>query len=222
MSVSLLIAFATATSETGLVMFGTRPMLEFSSSIVMPADLMASETATKSFGWHFTVKPPSSLMTSSAPASSATSITLSSVTPSAAGIMIWPSLSKRRDALPGFASSTPFFLKTFETSAAARFLLSVRTRTTIATLPLIASYWASTISADSSSPVPFLIARSMLSFGICAAFAFAISVRSVGLLSGSPPFAFTTMVISLPSFEKILPFFASAAPFARLIVAQWL
>ena len=34
--------------------------------------------------------------------------------------------------------------------------------------------------------------------------------------------AFTTMVISLPSFEKILPFFASAAPFARLIVAQWL
>ena len=62
----------------------------------------------------------------------------------------------------------------------------------------------------------------MLSFGICAAFAFAMSVRRVGLVFGSPPLALTTIVISLPSFEKILPFFASAAPFARLIVAQWL
>ena len=116
----------------------------------------------------------------------------------------------------------PFFLKTLPTSAAARFLLSVSTRTTTAVPFLMPSYWQSTISADSSSPVPFLIARSMLSFGICAAFALAISVRSVGLLSGLPPFALTTMVISLPSFEKILPFLASAAPLARLIVAQWL
>ena len=35
-----------------------------------------------------------------------------------------------------------------------------------------------------------------------------------------PPFAFTTIVISLPSLENIFPFLASAAPFARLIVAQ--
>ena len=46
MSTTLLIALAVATSFTGAVMFGTRPMLEFSSSIAMPAPLMASVTAT--------------------------------------------------------------------------------------------------------------------------------------------------------------------------------
>ena len=85
---------------------------------------------------------------------------------------------------------------------------------TLITLPLV---WHKKDAASIRA------ARAYIRYSIgCAAFAFAISVRSVGLLSGSPPFAFTTMVISLPSFEKILPFFASAAPFARLIVAQWL
>src|SRR5690606_11952265 len=72
-----------------------------------------------------------------------------------------------------------------------------------------------------SSPVPFLIARSMLSFGMFAALALAMKVRSRGLNWGSPPFR-AASVISFAIALKIFPRFASIAALCRLVVAHLL
>jgi len=48
-----------------------------------------------------------------------------------------------------------------------------------------------------------LIARSMFSFGMDAAFAASIAVRSRGLCAGSPPASFAAIVISRMSFVKL-------------------
>ena len=101
--------------------------------------------------------------------------------------------------------------------------LSVRTSTITATPPgAYPSYTNSSYAVAPSSPVPFLIARSILSFGIFAARALMITVRRRGFELGSPPPIRAAIEISLINFVKILPRFASAKPFACLIVAHLL
>src|SRR5216683_4531417 len=70
--------------------------------------------------------------------------------------------------------------------------------------------------ASTSSPVPRLIARSMLSFGMLCERAVKIALRSRGFAAGSPPPVFAAMLISLESLLKRLPRFASIAPLNRL------
>ncbi len=72
----------------------------------------------------------------------------------------------------------------------------------------------------SSSPVPFLMARSMLSTGIDSARAAAMAVRRRGLKLGSPPDSRVATVISLASLEKRAPRLTSEAPLARLTLDQ--
>ena len=72
----------------------------------------------------------------------------------------------------------------------------------------------------SPSPVPRLIARSMASLVICAAFAFCTAVRSVGLASGSPPPARAATSSWRASLLNSLPRALSTAPFLCLIVAH--
>src|SRR5579862_2938420 len=62
------------------------------------------------------------------------------------------------------------------------------------------------------------MARSMLSFGIEAAFAFSTAFWSERFAAGSGPPSFAATMIARVSFEKSLPRFASAAPFLCLIV----
>lgn len=76
--------------------------------------------------------------------------------------------------------------------------------------------------APGSSPVPFLIARSMLSEGMLAALAAAMIVRRLGLNSGSPPPLLAQMVSSLPSMLNFLPRLASMAALCLLVVAHLL
>src|SRR5437588_5956407 len=66
------------------------------------------------------------------------------------------------------------------------------------------------------------MARSMLSFGMLFAFASATAARSRGLPAGSPPPMRAATVISLRIRVKILPRFASAAPFLCLMVLHLL
>lgn len=65
--------------------------------------------------------------------------------------------------------------------------------------------------------VPFLMARSMLSFGMEAALAPSIAALRRGLVSTSPPLL-AARVISWEKRANILPFFASAAAFVNLIL----
>src|SRR5207244_2241950 len=65
------------------------------------------------------------------------------------------------------------------------------------------------------------MARLMLSAGMFSALAAAMAVRRRGLPSGSPPACLAAMVISLIRRVKILPRFASSAPFLCLIVAHF-
>src|ERR1700730_8018466 len=69
----------------------------------------------------------------------------------------------------------------------------------------------------SSSPVPFLIARSMLSFGIDCWRAVVTAVRKRGFALISPPPIRAATVISLISLVKALPRLASVAAFLCLI-----
>src|SRR5215475_6146950 len=64
------------------------------------------------------------------------------------------------------------------------------------------------------------MARLILSAGIFSALAAATAVRRRGFPSGSPP-ALAAIVISLIRRVKILPRFASRAPFLCLIVAHF-
>src|SRR5579862_6146443 len=61
------------------------------------------------------------------------------------------------------------------------------------------------------------MARSMLSFGIEAAFAFSTAFWSERFAAGSGPPSFAATMIARVSLEKSLPRFASAAPFLCLI-----
>src|SRR5262252_7417146 len=84
-----------------------------------------------------------------------------------------------------------------------------------------ASYCASSYETPGSSPVPRRIARLMFSEGMFAALASAMTVRSRGFMSGSPPPARAATVNSLMSRVKILPRLASSAPFLCLIEAHF-
>src|SRR5687767_12548172 len=64
------------------------------------------------------------------------------------------------------------------------------------------------------------MARSMFSRGMLFALASAMMVRSRGFMSGSPPPPRAATVSSLMRRVKILPRFASAAPFLCLIVCH--
>src|SRR6185503_3617628 len=68
-----------------------------------------------------------------------------------------------------------------------------------------------------SSPVPFWMARLMLSAGMLEPLALSTAVRRRGLLSGSPPPMRAAMVISRMIFVKSLPRLASSAPFLCLM-----
>jgi hypothetical protein len=67
------------------------------------------------------------------------------------------------------------------------------------------------MSSLASSPVPFLIARSMLSFGSDLAFAASIATRSRAFPAGSPPPILAAIVISRMSFVNNAPRLASVA-----------
>src|ERR1700730_5138252 len=70
--------------------------------------------------------------------------------------------------------------------------------------------------ASLPSPVPRLIARSTLSFGMLCARAAWMALRRRGLALGSPPPVFAARVISFDNLLKILPRLASIAPLKRL------
>src|SRR5688572_6088654 len=74
--------------------------------------------------------------------------------------------------------------------------------------------------APSSSPVPFWIARLMLSAGMLTLFALSTAVRRRGLEATSPPPMRAAMDISRMILVKILPRLASRAPFLCLIEAH--
>ena len=73
------------------------------------------------------------------------------------------------------------------------------------------------LSASTPSPVPFAIARSMLSFGIEASRAFWIASASAECPVGSPPPSRAATVIALASFVKCWPRRASTTAFLCLI-----
>src|SRR6266496_4712763 len=80
-----------------------------------------------------------------------------------------------------------------------------------------ASYVTSSYVTPSSSPVPFLTARSMLSSGMFSALAASMAVRSRALPPGSPPPCLAAMVISRISLVKSAPRRWSVTAFFRLI-----
>ena len=75
------------------------------------------------------------------------------------------------------------------------------------------------IASPPSSPVPFLIARSIVSLGMLESRALSIALRRRGLPLGSPPPRAAT-VTSLMSFVQPLDFLASEAAFWCLILDQ--
>src|SRR5437879_415304 len=75
------------------------------------------------------------------------------------------------------------------------------------------------LEASTPSPVPRLIARSMLSFGMLCARAAWIALRKRGFPLGSPPPVFAAMVLSFDSLLKIRPRLTSIAPLKRFAIA---
>src|SRR5919204_1569506 len=132
-----------------------------------------------------------------------------------------PHRSNIHETAPSAARLPPPFANDERTSPAVRWRLSVRHSTMTATPPgPYPSYTASSYETPSSSPVPFLIARVMLSEGMFASFAASIAARRRALPLGSPPPMRAETVISLMSFVKSLPFAAPCASFLRLILVQ--
>ena len=124
--------------------------------------------------------------------------------------------SKRKDREPVVPMLPLNLLKIERTSATVRVVLSVSVSTNTATpwgpypsyVTLLYSLW--------SLPMAFLIARSMLSFGMFSRLHTAITERSVGLFSGSGPPAFTAMAICLPRRVKVLAMWPHLFIFAAL------
>ena len=71
-----------------------------------------------------------------------------------------------------------------------------------------------------SSPVPRLMARSMLSAGMLTSRAFCIASRSRKLMLGSLPASRAATVISLPTLVKVWPLRASTTAFLCFIPAH--
>jgi hypothetical protein len=105
------------------------------TSALRPALPSASFSAAKSVGAQSTSMPPSSsLLTSSAPASIATSITFSSEVPGAN--RNWPQCLNWNATEPSVPRLPPFFEKAWRTSATVRMRLSVRQSTITAAPPM--------------------------------------------------------------------------------------
>src|SRR6195952_2635584 len=79
---------------------------------------------------------------------------------------------------------------------------------------------SSIAAASAPAPVPFAIARSMLSLGIDASLAFWTASWSDGLPSRSPPCSRAAVVIARASFVKSLPRRESTIAFLCLIDAH--
>src|SRR5919201_5345656 len=156
--------------------------------------------------------------TSSAPPSAAASVSSSSSTPSAE-TRTTPRRSKSQVTAPAVPRLPSFLENTCRTSEAVRLRLSVSASTITATPfgPYPSYTTVSKSAAVASAPVPFAIARSMLSFGIEYERAFSIALASARLFAGSPPPSRAATMIARESFEKSLPRLASAAPFLCLI-----
>src|SRR5699024_1366075 len=126
------------------------------------------------------------------------------------------------DTLPGSAREPPLRVKATRTSEAARLRLSVRHSTSTATPPAAyPSYMIVSYSAPPASrPEPRLTARSMLSLGTEAFFAFWMASYRVGLPAGSPPPVRAATSMFLISRAKSLPRLASMAAFLCFVVAH--
>src|SRR5690625_5265160 len=83
---------------------------------------------------------------------------------------------------------------------------------------LDSSYWA---DPSSSSPVPFFIARSMLSLGRLTPLALSIARASLGLPPGSPPPSRAAMVISRICRVKTFARLASSLAFLWRMFAHF-
>ena len=116
----------------------------------------------------------------------------------------------------------PFLEKAERTSPPERLRLSVDTATNTATpAGAYPSYMMSSLFASAfSSPVPRLIAVSILSLGTCSAFALVIMVRRVALDPASPPPSRAATSMLRTSFAHSFPRALSAAPFLCLMVAH--
>ena len=191
----------------------------------MPASPSAWHTAPMSVGPQRNSNASPLSMMSSAPASTAVSIRSSSVTvfaPCFFGTATTPRRANCHATAPGSAMLPPFFENAVRTSEPERLRLSVDTCTSRATpAGAYPSYMMSSIVRSAlSSPVPRLMALSILSAGTCSAFAFVIIVRSVALPSLSPPPSRAATSMFRTSFAQSLPRALSAAPFLCLIVAH--
>src|SRR3954469_44148 len=78
----------------------------------------------------------------------------------------------------------------------------------------------SNVSASVPAPVPLAIARSMLSFGMRASFAFCTALASDAFIAGSPPPSRAATWIARASFVKWAPRRASTTAFLCLIDAH--
>ena len=118
-----------------------------------------------------------------------------------------PNRSKKKLMLPGCPSWPA--RKMWRTSEAVRFRLSVRHSTITGTLwgakPSYSTVSYSTFS--SSSPAPFLIARSIVSRYTLAFRAFSTATCKRGFMSGSAPPSFAATMISRTILPTICPFF---------------
>ena len=72
--------------------------------------------------------------------------------------------------------------------------------------------------APPSSPVPFLMARSIFSLGVDTALAPSMAARRRGFRSGSPPPLLAASMISWAKRAKTLPFLASSLALTYLIL----
>src|SRR5512137_957728 len=81
---------------------------------------------------------------------------------------------------------------------------------------------SSNAAASLSRPAPRRMAPSILSLGMAAARALSTARRKRKLELGSGPPSRAATANSRPRRVKAAPFLASAVPFLRLIVAQWL
>src|ERR1041384_2735420 len=154
---------------------------------------------------------------SSAPASSAASSVASSVA-LAASTVICALRSNIHDTELAEPRLPPARWKAWRISATVRLTLSVVVSIRIAAPPgPYPSYMTSSYCTPSSSPVPFLTARSMLSDGMFSALAASMAVRRRALPLGSPPPCLAAIVISRISLVKAAPRLASVTAFLRLI-----
>src|SRR5687768_14341808 len=115
----------------------------------------------------------------------------------------------------------PFLVRVWRISETVRLRLSVVPSTRMAIPP--GPYPSRVISSyivPSSSPVPFWMARLMLSAGMLTLFALSTAVRRRGLEATSPPPMRAAIDISRMILVKILPRLASRAPFLCLIDAH--